>query len=296
MEQSRIVILGAGYTGRWLYQAATARGLRVQATSRTPHRNLSTLPEADRLPFDLSLTATWSGIPSDCAIIWCFPPQPFELVREFAAARGLATQRLVVFGSTSAYVRPPSDGSSGAPLVDETTPLDLLQPRVRAEEYLRTECGAIILRVAGIYGPGRNPLNWIRQRRVGISKRYVNLIHVEDLAAIALELCERGAAGESYSVSDGMPRMWKDICRMAEDHWNVTPVVSERRDDPGKRVSTAKLRRTLASPLIHPDLYQALASLEPPVHRIAVRTAHAAVTTASTEQTFEQEERTARDA
>ena len=36
-------------------------------------------------------------------------------------------------------------------------------PAFQGEEYLRTHHGAIILRVAGIYGPHRNPVDWIRR-------------------------------------------------------------------------------------------------------------------------------------
>ena len=78
------------------------------------------------------------------------------------------------------------------PWIDESAPIDLTKPRVQGEEYLRNEHGAIVLRVAGIYGPGRNPLDWIRQGRVGPSRKYVNLIHVEDLAAICLAALEKG--------------------------------------------------------------------------------------------------------
>ena len=88
-----------------------------------------------------------------------------------------------MLGSTSAY---DTGGSQEypPPWIDETAPIDYTKPRVQGEEFLRTECGAIVLRVAGIYGPGRHPYDWITSGRVGLSDKYVNLIHVEDLAAI----------------------------------------------------------------------------------------------------------------
>jgi nucleoside-diphosphate-sugar epimerase len=105
-------------------------------------------------------------------------------------------------------------------------------------------------------------LDWIRRGLVGPSQRYVNLIHVEDLADICLELCERGLRGETYNVSDGVPRTWHDICRMARDRWLVTPAAGRPNDHPGKRIATAKLQQALHYTLKHPNLYDAMALIE----------------------------------
>jgi nucleoside-diphosphate-sugar epimerase len=133
---------------------------------------------------------------------------------------------------------------------------------VQGEEYLREHHGAIVLRVAGIYGPGRNPLDWIRQGRVGPSRKYVNLIHVEDLVVICLQALEKGKPGEIYNVSDGTPRTWDEICATAKERWGVTATKVEEPRSSGKRISTAKLRAELGYVQRHPDLYEALALIE----------------------------------
>jgi nucleoside-diphosphate-sugar epimerase len=133
---------------------------------------------------------------------------------------------------------------------------------VQGEEYLRKELGAIVLRVAGIYGPGRNPLDWIRQGRVGPSRKYVNLIHVEDLAAICLLALNKGKPGEAYNVSDGQPHTWNEVCATVQQRWGVTAAVIKEDRSSGKRVSTTKLRADLGYALRHPDLYEALAMIE----------------------------------
>jgi nucleoside-diphosphate-sugar epimerase len=133
---------------------------------------------------------------------------------------------------------------------------------VQGEEYLRNKLGAIVLRVAGIYGPGRNPLDWIKSGRVGPSRKYVNLIHVEDLAAICLLALDKGTPGETYNVSDGTPRTWKDICETARERWGVIATVVKEDRLSGKRISNAKLRAGLSYTLRHPDLYDALALIE----------------------------------
>ncbi len=268
MIPPRFVILGSGYTGRYLYDAAQERGARVWATSRHPAHNLPPSHDNDRLTFDLARPATWPDLPPDCRVLWCFPAQPIELVRHFAASRLEHIRRLVVLSSTSAYNRPHPEWTFPPPWLDESAPIDTTLPRVQGEEFLRTHCGAIVLRVAGIYGPGRNPLDWIRRHRVAPSHRYVNLIHVEDLAGICLEFCESGHSGEVYNVSDGVPRTWHDICRIAHDRWSVAPLATRERDHPGKRIATAKLQRFLKYTLKHPDLYEALASIEIPARRL----------------------------
>ncbi|HKO32032.1 MAG TPA: hypothetical protein VJU54_12900, partial [Nitrospiraceae bacterium] len=145
---------------------------------------------------------------------------------------------------------------------DESAPIDLSKPRVAGEEYLRKDCGAIVLRVAGIYGPGRNPLDWIRQGRVGPSRKYVNLVHVEDLAAICLFAMDRGKPGDTYNISDGTPRTWEEICATAQQRWGVTAAAVNQDLSLGKRLSNAKLRTELGYTLKHPNLYEAVALIE----------------------------------
>ena len=105
------------------------------------------------------------------------------------------------------------------PWIDESARIDLTKPRVQGEEHFRHELRAIVLRVAGIYRPGRNPQDWIRQGRIGPSCKYVDLIHVEDLAAICLAVLDRGHPSEAYNVSDGQPHNWKEICVTAQQRW-----------------------------------------------------------------------------
>jgi len=133
---------------------------------------------------------------------------------------------------------------------------------VQGEEYLRNKLGAIVLRVAGIYGPGRNPLDWIRQGRVSPSRKYVNLIHAEDLAAICLLALEKGKPGEAYNVSDSTPRTWNEIYATAQQRWGVAAAAKKEELSTGKRISTAKLRSELGYILKYPDLYEALALIE----------------------------------
>src|SRR5919106_2359462 len=163
-----IVILGAGYTGRSIYARAKERELPVFATSRSPAAHLSDVSPQQRIEFDLHRPETWDNIPQGSHVIWCFPAVPEEAVRAFAGRVLPQAGRVVVLGSTSAYEVGPGQ-SPAASVIDESAPIDHGRPRVRGEEYLRLHHHAVVLRVAGIYGPGRNVLDWIRRGKVGIS-------------------------------------------------------------------------------------------------------------------------------
>ena len=240
-----IIILGAGYTGRHLAGALTTTARPFFATSREPDKNLSHVPADRRMKFDLAQPSTWPNIPVTADLIWCFPATALELVQAFARSLDGPPRRLVVLGSTSTYEASDHSTEYPPPWIDESAPIDLTKPRVQGEELLRKDCGAIVLRVAGIYGPGRNPLDWIRQGRVGLSRKYVNLVHVEDLAAICLLALDKGKPGEAYNVSDGQPHTWNEICATAQHRWGVTAAAVHENPSPGKRISNAKLRADL---------------------------------------------------
>ena len=259
---SPVLVLGSGYTGHVLHRMGISQGRTVHATSRNPRSNLAGILSEQRLRFDLEQPSTWLNIPAGADLIWCFPATPLEQVQAFARTLDTPSRRIVVLGSTSAYEVPDHPAEYPPAWIDETAPIDLGKPRVQGEEFLREEHGAIVLRVAGIYGPGRNPIDWIRTGRVTPSRKYVNLIHVEDLASTCLMALEHGKPGETYNVSDGMPRTWKDICHTAQTRWSVAPTAVRDDLSSGKRISNAKLEAELGYTLKHPDLYEALAMIE----------------------------------
>lgn len=256
-----VVMLGSGYLARFMCSLTTNYRC-VLHTSRNPDSHLTWLPQKQRLRFDLADSSTWSNIPLDADLLWSFPAAPLASVQEFAS-RIRPSGRLVVVGSTSAY------DVGGAreyppPWIDESAPIDFGKPRVQGEEFLRTKCGAIILRTAGIYGPGRNPYDWIKSGRVLLSVKYVNLIHVEDLAAVCATALKCARPGDVYNVSDGIPRTWADIGRTLHGHGLVEPAGGQKQAS-GKRINTSKLCTLLqeaGASIGHPDLFRALETLE----------------------------------
>lgn len=261
MDNRALVILGSGYTGRFLAPRALRQYPYVFVTSRSPEQHLPDVPAQQRIEFDLERSATWAHIPPAADLLWCFPATPLELVHQFAEAIKAPSRRIVLLGSTSAYDVGDSHNYPPAWL-DESAPIDRSKSRVQGEEFLRTQCHAIVLRVAGIYGPGRNPLDWIKNGRVGPSRKYVNLIHVDDLVVTCLAALERGKPGETYNVSDGHPHTWEVICSTAHERWNVPLRTESQADASGKRINTHKLTTELGVRVQHFDLFTALEGLE----------------------------------
>lgn len=113
---------------------------------------------------------------------------------------------VVYTGSTSVYP------GSGGSMVDETAPVGGGErPRLllEAEQRLLTAPGirrACVLRLAGLYGPGRDHL--VEQVRTGTvsghPETHLNLIHRDDAAAAveAALLAAAGVAGGVFNVAD----------------------------------------------------------------------------------------------
>jgi len=243
-----VVILGTGYTGRSVLDLLQSHGYQTVGTRRSA---------SDTAVFDLEKPETWKNLPPAWGAVWTFPAEPVDTVRAFSVLLFERVQRLVVIGTTSSYLVV-NDGET----VSEATPLDAAAARVPGEEYLRSK-GAIIMRSSGIYGRNRNPLDWVRRGIVRDMNKMVNLIHVEDLSASILAALERGVPGSSYIVTDGRPRVWKEIVEWGIQHGYVKhppqPGVSPR---PSRRIDNTKLIAELHPQLSHLDLFDELHVLE----------------------------------
>jgi len=116
----------------------------------------------------------------------------------------------VVYLSTSGVY-----GDCGEELVTEETPVNpqtsRAQRRVNAENQLREQAEKygfelIILRVTGIYGPGRLPLSQLKKGHEVLRPEdapQTNRIHSLDLVQICLAAMEKGEDGDIFNVCDG---------------------------------------------------------------------------------------------
>lgn len=107
-------------------------------------------------------------------------------------------------------------GNHNGDWVNELTPAtpltDRAKRRVDAEQRLlawhKQGADISILRVPGIYGPGRLPLAKLETSQPIIDPKeapYTNLIHADDLAEVCFATLLRGQTGEIYNVGDGQP-------------------------------------------------------------------------------------------
>ena len=206
----RILILGCGYAGERVAARHLARGDRVTGTTRDPDR-------AARLRArGINIRDANSTLPLADRAYYTIPPQR-EGVHDQRLANLLAglpaPRELVYFSSTGVY------GNRGGDWVDESSELepnnDRSRRRADAEWQLRGWCAMhgvalTILRVAGIYGPDRLPLQRLAEGRPVLdpqSSGYSNRIHVDDIAAAALACADAHSGGMAnvFNVADGHP-------------------------------------------------------------------------------------------
>ena len=223
--EKRAVVLGCGYVGGAVARAALARGLRVAALTRNPataealRAAGATVVVADLAEYDWHARIE-GGADYVLDAVSAAGPTPegyrrsyVEGMRSIAAwaqARGPAGT-LVYTSSTSVY---PQDGGA---TVDETAPTDDGNERTallrEAERVLRESAGVaerwFILRLAGIYGPGRHYLlEQVRAGEVaGVGAHRLNLAYRDDIAAAvwAAWTAPRGVGGEIFNVADDRP-------------------------------------------------------------------------------------------
>ncbi len=182
--------------------------------------------------------------------------------------------RFIYVSSTGVY------GQSGDAWVDEQSPCEPTREGGRAcwqaEQLL---CGiplgrqAIILRMAGIYGPGRIPRRKELQAGTPIeapSAGYLNLIHVDDAASAVIAAEQQAALPALYCVSDGHPVVRGEYFReLAALLGAPEPQFREpRRDAPAaerasasKRVSNQRMLAALKFNLLYPSYREGLAAI-----------------------------------
>lgn len=120
-------------------------------------------------------------------------------------------ERVVYISTSGVY------GDCGGELVTEERPLNpqttRAKRRVSAETQLREQAeklgfALIILRVTGIYGPGRLPISQLTKGHEVLKPEdapLTNRIHSQDLARVCLAAMEKGEHGDIFNVSDGHP-------------------------------------------------------------------------------------------
>lgn len=210
------LIVGCGYLGQVLAAQWVIRGERVHGTTRHPDR-AAELRQAgiDPVVCNVLDPASLRQLPQVDTVVHCVgmdrqTPSMRQLYVDglanvLTALRG--SPRFLQVSSTSVY------GQADGVEVDETAVTEPLEDAgkvvLEAEQTLRRRRpDAIVLRFAGIYGPGRliRSKDLLAGRLLAIdAEKWLNLIHVEDGARAVAAAAERGRPGSIYNVSDGHP-------------------------------------------------------------------------------------------
>ena len=211
-----ILIAGCGYVGRRLY-ARLAEQFDVTALVRTAHSASMLAAEGLRTAtLDLDRIRAGASVPERLeqeSIVYLVPPPAFGesdlRLDRFLQLATVPPKSFVYVSTTGVY------GDTGGAPVDESAPVnprtDRARRRVTAEEMTRVWCTErrvrrVVLRVPGIYGPGRLPLERmrkneaiVREDEAGISNR----IHVDDLVSACVAAIANLEARGVYNISDG---------------------------------------------------------------------------------------------
>jgi len=180
------------------------------------------------------------------------------LARLLDALQG--SPRVILSSSTGVW------GDEGGGVVTEETPTNPSREAghvlVEAESLLRSHAKGpgVALRFAGLYGPDRLPrLDDLRSGRpiAADPESWLNLIHIDDAAAVVCAVAAAATPGPLYVVSDGHPVLRRDwyghlaaIIGSPSPHWEPSLPRARGAD---KRVDPALLFRDLSIPLAHPD-------------------------------------------
>jgi nucleoside-diphosphate-sugar epimerase len=276
-----VLILGCGYVGRRLARQLRCEGAVVTGVVRSAEsaKKLRALGVC-AIEADLDAPTPIPPLPTAGAELYYFMPPPGNgegdprLRRMLATIDRTALPARIVYISTSGVY-----GDCHGDWVDETHALSPATPRARrrldAETALRewsetTGVPIVILRVPGIYGPGKLPLERLRQRLPLLREAdspYTNRIQFDDLIAVCRAAMQRGQPGAAYNVSDGQPSNMTDYFNRIADRTGLPrPPVIGREDidalNPGmrgfmeesKRLDNRRMREELGVELRYPTL------------------------------------------
>lgn len=282
----RALIVGCGYTGRRLAAALKARGEEVQATTRTPESAAALTAAGLRASVvDLDQPPVPPVALADTHVFYLAPPpgtgatDPRMTAFLRACIEFGQPTRILYFSTTGVY------GDCHGAWIDETHPVsptaDRALRRWDAEQQLRAwrrETGRqlVILRVAGIYGPGRLPLERLRRGLPLVAEDdapFTNRIHVDDLATVAIAAMDLAPDDAVYNACDGHPTTMNDYFNRVADLIGLArpPVVSLAEAPAAlsagmlsyvresRRLSNRRLREELGVTLRFPTLNEGLA-------------------------------------
>lgn len=212
----RVLIAGCGDIGLRVAQRLAASGQAVLGLRRHP----ATTATVPMMAADLSRPGSLRGLPEDIDRVVYLPTPAARQAEAYQtvfvdglrhlldALRRPRVRRFVFVSSSAVY------GDHGGDWVDEATPTDppgfngeILRQAER--ELMASGLPAVVLRLAGLYGPGRGRL--LQRLQAGQARacrapvHWANRMHVDDAAAAIVHLLELADPAPLYLGVDDTP-------------------------------------------------------------------------------------------
>lgn len=277
-RRMRLFILGLGYSARHFVGKFGGAFAHVAGTVRDPaQRNDLAGIEVHAFSGSDPDRGTVERIREADVVLVSVPPgSAGDLgITAFADSLGGQQRRIVYLSTIGVY------GDHAGAWVDESTPpqaaLDRTRIRIAAEQAWTDMVpgNVTVLRLAGIYGPGRNALATLRvgkARRIIKPGQVFNRIHVDDIASAIMAAIRHGSGG-LWNVCDDEPAPPQDVISYAARLMGVAPPAEEAFATAemsamarsfyasSARVSNAKLKRELGVTLAYPSYRHGLDAL-----------------------------------
>lgn len=270
----RRLVVGCGYLGERVARIWRQAGDEVHATTRG--HNVDALARAGLRPLIIDVTGgPLSALPVVDTVVFAVGrargPGATMLDIHVEGLRGVLdalpeqTGRVIYISSTGVYAQDAGEW------VDEESVCEPIHPGgtacLSAERLLfaHPHAGdAIVLRLAGLYGPGRVPhsADVAAGRPIaGSPDAYLNLIHVNDAARAVVAAAALGpGTGRTYVVSDGNPPRRAEYVRVLATQLATAPPVFEGGSGLGKRVRNDRAVHELGVLLQYPSYREGLAA------------------------------------
>lgn len=285
-HNTSISIIGCGFVGKLLAQQLLHKNISVagyvSSDNSLAECHSKKIPcqliNLDTPRMDLDLSGQ--------RVIYLAPPPHSGRIdtrmRHFLAAIDKhVPEKFILISTTGVY------GNCDGAWIDETWPLnptaDRAHRRADAEQQVQQFCQQhsiplVILRVAGIYGPGKIPVERIKSGEPIVNQQdspFTNRIHVADLVTV----CERALLSQTitgiYNVTDGHPgTMYEYFTGVAARlKLPAPPAISLQQAKQqlsagmlsymaeSRRIDNAKLLKDFGIELQFPDLERGLESL-----------------------------------
>ena len=292
MKFAKLIIVSCGDIGFRVAGLALDQSLEVAALSRGG----KVFPEAikagiDIITVNLDEPETLAALDyRGTSLLYSAPPPGGGVVdtrvKNFLESirTGCEPAKIVYISTTAVY------GDCGNELIEETrlpAPANHTgRRRLDAEQQLSNwgtarHVPVVILRVSGIYGPGRVPMQRILAREPLLNAEsvgYTNRIHADDLAQVCLAALQKGESGEIFNVSDGETGKMTDYFNaitdllqlprlpqvpLEEARGAMSPLMFSYMTE-SRRVDNRKMLAQLEVKLLYPTLLAGLPGSVPP--------------------------------